>query len=95
MEKHGAVSHPVCRAMAEGVCKNTGADIGISTTGIAGPGGATKDKPVGLVYIGICFLGKTTVYKYFLTGDRKSIRYQAMKYAFHELRKILKLQLTN
>lgn len=95
LEKHGAVSHPVCRAMAEGVCKNTGADIGISTTGIAGPGGATKDKPVGLVYIGICFLGKTTVYKYFLTGDRKNIRYQAMKYAFHELRKILKLQLTN
>ncbi len=89
LEKHGAVSHEVCAAMAEGVCKATGAMLGISTTGIAGPGGGTKDKPVGLVYIGICYNGKTKVFKYIFTGDRKNVRYKTMKYIFHELKKIL------
>lgn len=95
LEKHGAVSHEVCQAMAEGVCRKTGSNIGISTTGIAGPGGGTADKPVGLVYIGICFFGKTTVYKCIFSGDRKSVRHQAMERAFYELGKILKLELTN
>lgn len=54
LQKYGAVSLEVARLMAEGVKAISGADIGISITGIAGPTGATMDKPVGLVFIGIC-----------------------------------------
>jgi nicotinamide-nucleotide amidase len=50
IEKHGAVSEQVARAMAEGALKTTGADIAIAVTGVAGPGGGTEGKPVGLVY---------------------------------------------
>lgn len=55
LEKHGAVSCETAKEMALGVRKACIADIGISTTGIAGPSGGTKDKPVGTVYIGISF----------------------------------------
>ena len=51
--QHGAVSEPVARAMAEGVRRRFGADIGVSTTGISGPDGGTPEKPVGLVHVGI------------------------------------------
>jgi len=53
LEKHGAVSPETAEAMATGVRKISGTDFGISTTGIAGPTGGTKEKPVGLVYIGV------------------------------------------
>ncbi|MDP4175184.1 MAG: nicotinamide-nucleotide amidohydrolase family protein, partial [Bacteroidota bacterium] len=52
--QYGAVSLEVARQMAEGIKATSGTDIGLSVTGILGPGGATKEKPVGLVYIGIC-----------------------------------------
>ncbi|MAI79784.1 MAG: competence/damage-inducible protein A [Deltaproteobacteria bacterium] len=51
LEEHGAVSSQVARSMAEGVCKRFGADIGVSTTGISGPGGGSPEKPVGLVHV--------------------------------------------
>ena len=56
------------------------------TTGIAGPGGGTIDKPVGLVYIGIYINGKTTVNKYILKGNREDIRLRATKKAINDLR---------
>ena len=63
--------------MAEGVAKTSGADIGISTTGVAGPGGGTAEKPVGRVYIGLYYKGKITTKELNLVGDRQKIREKA------------------
>ena len=69
--------------MAKGVCEAANADIGVSTTGIAGPGGGTKEKPVGLVYISVYFRnGKQTVKKLNLSGSRKEIREQTANAVF-------------
>ena len=63
LAQYGAVSEQTAREMAEGVRSLAGADIGISTTGIAGPGGGTEEKPVGLVYVGV-----SSKYGTFATG---------------------------
>ena len=86
LEKYGAVSEEVAREML--VSLKT--DVGISTTGIAGPGGGTKDKPVGLVYIGIKVKNEVKVFKRELKGDRNKIRQRAMMHALYNLLKILK-----
>ena len=70
LKKYGAVSKQVAEAMAKGVRKKSNVDIGISSTGIAGPTGGTKDKPVGLVYIGISTEEKTYSKKFLFSGDR-------------------------
>ena len=82
----GAVSEECAREMASGVAKRHGTNIGLSTTGIAGPQGGTMDKPVGLVYFGIYINGKTTVKKYIFDGDRQRIRYRACKTILNDLR---------
>ena len=64
-------------------------DIGISTTGIAGPDGGTKEKPVGLVYIGIKVEDEIQVFRKELKGDRNKIRQRASMYALYNLLKIL------
>ena len=69
-KKHGAVSPEVAEAMAEGVRIKSNVDIGIATTGIAGPTGGTKEKPVGLVYIVVSTSDKTEVKKFQFLGDR-------------------------
>jgi PncC family amidohydrolase len=66
----GAVSRECALAMAQGTRRVTGSSIGISTTGIAGPGGATPGKPVGLVYIGLSAEGFERVESYVWAGDR-------------------------
>ncbi len=80
----GAVSEPVAAAMAEGARAATGADIGIATTGIAGPGGATAGKPVGTVCFGLAIAGRktVTVTRQF-PGDRAFVRTLATNYALH------------
>lgn len=88
---HGAVSEQTARAMAEGVVKNTGACLGISATGIAGPGGGTVDKPVGLVYIGVSFAGKTEVKRCVFAGTRQEVREQTVLTAFDMIAKIFKI----
>ena len=85
LEKYGAVSEEVAREMLAGLKT----DVGISTTGIAGPGGGTKDKPVGLVYIGIKVKNEVKVFKRELKGDRNKIRQRAMMHALYSLLKIL------
>ncbi|BEO90804.1 CinA family nicotinamide mononucleotide deamidase-related protein [Fusobacterium nucleatum] len=86
LEKYGAVSGEVAREMLTGL--NT--DIGISTTGIAGPDGGTKNKPVGLVYIGIKVKDEVKIFRRELKGDRNKIRQRAMMHALYNLLKILK-----
>lgn len=63
LEKYGAVSEQTAREMAEGIARVSGSDICVSVTGIAGPGGGTEEKPVGLIYIGLWYDGETKVQK--------------------------------
>ncbi len=74
LNKFGAVSEETAREMAEGIAKIAGTDIGISVTGIAGPGGGTEDKPIGLVYVGLYIKGEVKVKKLNMFGDRQKIR---------------------
>lgn len=91
LAQHGAVSEQTAREMAEGVLKVSGADIGVSTTGIAGPGGGTDEKPVGLVYVGIADkYGNTEVLRLTLTGNRERVRRVAVKNALNGVRKHIK-----
>ena len=78
LEKHGAVSMQCAKEMAEGAAEHTGSDVGLSTTGIAGPDGGTEEKPVGLVYIGCSIRGKTKVSEHRFKGDRKEVRESAV-----------------
>ena len=84
--KHGAVSAEVAAAMAEGVAKTSGAEIGLSTTGIAGPDGGTAEKPVGLVYVGLHMDGETKTAKFQLSGNRNEIRERAKMLGLNFLR---------
>lgn len=86
LDKYGAVSKETAKEMAEGIAKNFNTNIGLSTTGIAGPQGGSDEKPVGLVYIGIYINGKTTVKKFVFSGDRQRIRVKATKTIINELR---------
>lgn len=70
LKKYGAVSKQVAKAMADGVRTKSNVDIGISTTGIAGPTGGTKEKPVGLVYISVSNKDSVIVKKLLFSGDR-------------------------
>lgn len=86
IETHGAVSEQTAAEMAKGALKNSHADIALSVTGIAGPNGGTKEKPVGLVYIGIAMQNKEPhVVKNNFDGDRTSIRQATVEKALELL----------
>ncbi|QGU96650.1 competence/damage-inducible protein A [Clostridium bovifaecis] len=74
LDRFGAVSSETAAEMAEGAAKAAGADIGLSTTGIAGPGGGTEEKPVGLVYVGLYIKGEVKTKELNLIGNRQRIR---------------------
>lgn len=78
LNKYGAVSEQTANEMALGVCETSGADVSIVTSGIAGPGGGTDKKPVGLVYIGVCIQGEVTIEKHIFKGDRGEVRLQTV-----------------
>ena len=72
INKYGAVSHECCLAMVNNLSKISKANINVSVTGIAGPNGGTKQKPVGLVYIGVKKGNKTQINKYFFKSKTRS-----------------------
>lgn len=74
LREYGAVSPQTARAMAEGVKNKAGADFGLAITGIAGPGGGSPQKPVGLVYISLAFSGDTIVQRHQWRGTREQIK---------------------
>ncbi len=86
LEKYGAVSSQTAEEMCIGAARSCGTDIGISTTGIAGPDGGTAEKPVGLVYIGVYFKGKAVTKRLQLSGSRNKIRNAAAAAAIELLR---------
>ncbi len=80
LDAHGAVSEPTACAMAEGIMRALGTSVGVSITGIAGPGGGSDEKPVGLVYIGLAGAGRPTrVTRYQYTGGRQAVRARAVQ----------------
>lgn len=85
LSKYGAVSQQVAFQMAEGVARAAGADAAIAVTGIAGPGGGTAQKPVGLVYIGTYLCGNIRVTENHFLGERYEIRRQAAEAALLQL----------
>ena len=87
IEAHGAVSGEVAEAMAKGVRERAKTDFGISVTGVAGPGGGTAEKPVGLVFIGFSNAAETKSIKMNLPGDRYLIRWRASQAALDFLRR--------
>jgi nicotinamide-nucleotide amidase len=90
LDKYGAVSAQTAAEMASGVAKTASAGVGISTTGIAGPGGGSYEKPVGLVYIGLSVNKRISTKELRLTGDRSAVRNKAVKLAMEFLLQSLK-----
>ncbi|MFA5976125.1 MAG: CinA family nicotinamide mononucleotide deamidase-related protein [Elusimicrobiota bacterium] len=90
LKRYGAVSRPVAAAMAKGVRRCLGSQVGLSITGIAGPDGGTPRKPVGLVYIGVSSRKTTRTYAYRFFGSREAIRQRAVIAALDILRTVFK-----
>lgn len=89
IERLGAVSEAVASQMATGICLRTGSDIGLSVTGVAGPGGGTPEKPVGLVFVGVCHGAEVGVKKLQFPGTREAIRLRASRVALDSVRRDL------
>jgi nicotinamide-nucleotide amidase len=86
IETHGAVSGPVAHSLAAGVRRRTGATLGVGITGVAGPGGGTPEKPVGLVHVALTDAASATERTLRLSGDRDRIRWQASQNALDMIR---------
>lgn len=82
LQKYTAVSEETAREMALGGAQTAGADAAVSVTGYAGPEGGSRGEPAGLVYIGCCVAGETTVKEYHFQGSRRQVREQAAAEAF-------------
>ncbi|HKS15877.1 MAG TPA: nicotinamide-nucleotide amidohydrolase family protein [Planctomycetota bacterium] len=89
IRRHGAVSREVASAMAEGAARTAGADVGVATTGIAGPSGGTRTKPVGLVWHAVHYRGRTRVERRVFPGDRLAVKVRATNLALDLVRRAL------
>lgn len=90
IKTHGAVSEQVAEAMAAGIRKRAGSTFGIGVTGVAGPGGGSQEKPVGLVYIALADDSQTMSRKFIFPGDRQFIRTLSVNAALDVLRRRIK-----
>ncbi|HKY18168.1 MAG TPA: CinA family protein [Rhizomicrobium sp.] len=91
LRQHGAVSEPVARIMAEGAIRNSTAQLAVAVTGIAGPGGGTDEKPVGLVHIAVARAGQPTLHRELRFGDigRSAIRLASVAAALEMLQTLV------
>ena len=90
IEQVGAVSEEVARAMAEGAVSHSNAQISVSVTGVAGPGGGSDEKPVGLVHMAVAYEGRDTVHeRHVFSGDRQAVREQTVMAAFSLVLRVL------
>ena len=85
IREYGAVSEPVALKMAQGVRSATSSSLSVSTSGIAGPGGGSQEKPVGTVCFGFCFGEHAYTKRQQFSGNREEIRKAALDYAINEL----------
>jgi nicotinamide-nucleotide amidase len=86
LDEHGAVSAPVAEAMAVGCRAKFNTDLAVSTTGIAGPGGGTPEKPVGLVYVGLAWNGGVASQSFNWGGTRLEVQSRTAKMALNRVR---------
>lgn len=86
IERHGAVSEPVARAMALGARRCAGVQAAVAVTGIAGPSGGSRDKPVGTVWFGWCAGSRIWTARQRFDGDRAAVRAQTVAHALEQLR---------
>ncbi len=89
LKKNGAVSSVIAKNMVENLFKITKSNLCITTTGIAGPTGGTKNKPVGLVFIAIKFKNKTKIFKKKFKGTRVQIQKKVISYIFKEINNLI------
>nr|WP_320010830.1 CinA family nicotinamide mononucleotide deamidase-related protein [uncultured Desulfobulbus sp.] len=89
LSQYGAVSAETARAMASGTVAHLGSDIAISATGIAGPGGGTEEKPVGTVYLGLCFADQHSEQRCHFVGSRRQIQEKTAQTAMDMVRRAL------
>ena len=89
LKKHGAVSYQIAKEMVNGLYKKNHTNICISTTGIAGPSGSTKNKPIGLIYIGIRINKKNIVIKKNFNGTRMQIQKKCVNFIFKYLNNLI------
>jgi nicotinamide-nucleotide amidase len=87
--RHGAVSEEVARALADGARTHLGVDVGVGVTGVAGPGGGTAEKPVGLVWLSVAAPGEEMTRSVNLPGGRADVRDRATTVAMHLIRRTL------
>jgi nicotinamide-nucleotide amidase len=95
LAEHGAVSAEAASAMAHGVRERLGADVGVAVTGVAGPGGASEDKPVGLVFVHAVGPDGEKTARTELPGDREMIRGRATAASLHLVRRLLETRHTS
>jgi nicotinamide-nucleotide amidase len=89
LERHGAVSAETAAGMAAGARARLGADVAVAVTGVAGPGGGTAEKPVGLVYVEVEGPSVGGGLELRLPGDRETVRRRAATTALHLVRRLL------
>ncbi len=90
IERHGAVSEEVARAMAAGALAHSQAQVAVAVTGVAGPTGGTPDKPVGLVWFGYALPGQLLSEKMNFPGDRAAVRAATVQHALSRLLELMR-----